>query len=125
MSPIHQSLLVFLGAGVGANARYWLAVWLGAKSHSFPWGTLAVNLTGSLLLGILMGILAKQTETMAWRLLLGIGVLGGYTTFSTFSMEAFEMLKGGNAVGGILYVLTSTVLGIALAAAGYMLAHQG
>jgi CrcB protein len=123
MSPFQQSLLVFLGAGAGANARYWLAVWLGSKSQSFPWATLAVNLTGSLLLGVLMGVLARQNETMAWRLLLGVGVLGGYTTFSTFSMEAFQMLKSGTGAG-ILYILLSTAAGIALAALGYSLTHR-
>ncbi|MEZ0327063.1 MAG: fluoride efflux transporter CrcB [Fimbriimonas sp.] len=123
MNALQQSLLVFLGAGVGANARYWLSVLISSKWQAFPWSTLTINVTGSLLLGLLLGYLDKHAEGQAWRLLLGVGLLGGYTTFSTFSMEAVQMVRSGESWQALVYVVGSCLLGFGVAYWGYSFAR--
>jgi CrcB protein len=83
---VNAAVLVFIGAGLGGVARYAVGGWVQtASGSSFPWGTLFVNVTGSLLITALIGALEYTSASPEWRLFLGIGVLGGYTTFSTFS----------------------------------------
>ncbi len=96
MQPL---LLVMAGGAVGAGARHLVGrAALGLFGPGFPWGTLAVNLAGGLLMGLLAGTLARTSGGESWRLLLGTGVLGGFTTFSAFSLETFGMLQRGQAV---------------------------
>ena len=95
----HSSLLVAVGGGFGAwlrhlTGRAWLALAGPASASAFPWATLTCNLAGSLAMGLLVGWLARHgTGGESTRLLLGVGVLGGYTTFSSFSLEAVMMLE--------------------------------
>ena len=82
----------------------------------FPWATLAVNLAGCLMIGLLWGILTRNaTETTTW----GVGLCGGFTTFSTFSKEALTMLQTGQTWGFASYIAISVIAGIALVALGY------
>lgn len=114
-------LLVMLGGALGAAARHFvsralLALW----GPHFPWGTLAVNLVG----GFAMGLLAASLPRLGlasdpWRLLLGVGVLGGFTTFSAFSLDVVLMLERGAWAPALGYVLAS-VIGAVLALAGGM-----
>ncbi len=97
-------VVIFVGGGLGAVARYWLqgAVyeWTGA---GFPYGTLAVNVLGSLLIGLLMSLFEERFLVQpVLRLFLTIGVLGGFTTFSTFSFETFALLREGSLSAGLL-----------------------
>ncbi|WP_169949140.1 fluoride efflux transporter CrcB [Microbispora sp. H11081] len=113
-------LLVFLGGAVGAPARY-LADRLVQRLHDsvFPWGTLSVNLAGSLVLGLLLGArddLGLPAEVVA---LLGTGFCGGLTTFSTFGFETVRLLEEGSVLGACLNALGSLVLGVLAAAAGF------
>ncbi|MDB5698403.1 MAG: camphor resistance protein CrcB [Alphaproteobacteria bacterium] len=121
-------LLVMIGGALGAGARYQvgrfaLHQWGGA----FPWGTLIVNLLGGLLIGALAGLFARngapvgQDEPM--RLLLGVGVLGGFTTFSAFSLETFAMIERGAFAAASAYVLASVAGALVLVAAGLWLAR--
>lgn len=113
MIPLVRSGLVFLGAGVGANMRYWLGLWIQEKTGAFfPWGTFTINATGSLLIGMAMGWLIHAPSPLNWRLLLVVGLLGGYTTFSSFSYETIVMLKDGYYAQAAGYVLGSCALGI-------------
>lgn len=115
--------LVFLGAGIGGVARYALGGWVQAASGpSFPWGTLVINVTGSLLLTLLVGSLERTSASPEWRLFLGIGVLGGYTTFSTFSYETVRLIQDGDWQRASGYVASSVLLSIAAAFAGFWLA---
>lgn len=95
--------LVFLGGGLGAVCRYLVTTQIGARFGTmFPWGTLSVNLLGSLLMGWILGLILLLTERTgsglgeAARLLLTVGFLGGFTTFSSFSMETLTLLRGGS-----------------------------
>ena len=112
-----NTLLVFTGGGLGAVLRYGVnlsaARLLGVH---FPWGTLAVNVAGSLAMGLLAGIFAARA-TAGWhdggRLFLMTGVLGGFTTFSAFSLDAAAIWQRGESAAALAYVLGSVVLSIA------------
>ena len=112
------SLHVALGGGIGALLRYQLGramtAWLGPAMVSlFPWATLAANTLGSLLLGVLAGWLARHgSGGDQLRLLLGVGLLGGFTTFSAFSLEMVMMIQRGQFTFAALYLILSLGLGI-------------
>ncbi len=110
-------LLVFLGAGLGGAARHAVNIgcarWCGV---GFPWGTLTVNVIGSFAMGLLAGWLALkagESWSQSARLLLATGILGGFTTFSAFSLDAMLLWEGGSVVAAALYVLASVILSIA------------
>jgi CrcB protein len=114
-----QLLLVALGGALGAVARYLVAGWVqGAAGSLFPWSTVAVNGLGSFLLGfILQASLAGGIGT-EYRLLLAVGFLGAFTTFSTFAYESLELLRSGLAVAALLYVGVNLIGGLILVALG-------
>ena len=116
MSPL---LYVMVGGAVGSGARYLtgraMTALLGA---GYPFGTLAVNLVGGLLMGVLVGVLARNASPEGWRLLLGVGVLGGFTTFSTFSLDVVTMIERGAPGLALGYILVSVIGSIAALFAG-------
>ena len=115
-------LAVGTGSFLGGAARYLVSLAMKGLSKGFPWATLAVNLVGCFLIGLLWGIFSKNgSEGSNWALFLMVGLCGGFTTFSTFSKEALVMLQGGNVWGSAGYVAISVVAGIALVAAGFYL----
>jgi CrcB protein len=116
-------LLVFLGAGIGGVARYGVGVWLhDAAGAAFPWGTLFVNISGSFLVAALYGILEGTVVAPEWRVFLGIGICGGYTTFSAFSYESIQLLQDGEWNRALLYIFGSLVVSLSAAALGLTLA---
>ena len=122
---LNASLLVAAGGAVGAWARYSAGAILGrmgAATAQFPWSTLAVNIVGSLLMGLLAGWLARHgTGGESWRLLLGVGVLGGFTTFSAFSLELALMVERGALTAAAAYVTISVLAGVVSLFAGLAL----
>jgi CrcB protein len=104
-------LLVMLGGAFGAGARHLVGrATLGWFGPNYPWGTLAVNLIGGLLMGMLVGSLARFGQGgEQWRLLLGVGVLGGFTTFSAFSLDIMVMLERGDWATALGYILISVI----------------
>ena len=121
---IHALLLVAAGGAVGSTARYLLSVWSmqAAGMPKFPLGTFAVNLIGCLLAGVLAGL----AERHAWldadtRLLLMVGLLGGFTTFSAFGLETAQLLRRGDWLVASGYVGGSVVFGIAAVCLGLWL----
>jgi CrcB protein len=118
-------LLVMLGGAAGAGLRYAVGLQAAqALGRAFPWGTLIVNLAGSLLIGMLAAWLLKDGagDRPLW-LLLAVGGLGGFTTFSALSLELLGMLERGQAATAFAYAAGSVVLGLALAACGFTLAR--
>ena len=119
---------VFIGGGLGAVCRYGVTTTVGMLlGGMFPWGTLVVNLVGSLLIGLVLGALlplAKSLQLLpeSLRLLLTVGFLGGFTTFSSFSMETLTLLRGDSFFLAAVNVVGSIVLGLAAAYIGYQLA---
>ncbi|MCB0502015.1 MAG: fluoride efflux transporter CrcB [Bacteroidetes bacterium] len=117
-------LLVALGGAVGASLRYVVSVFIN-RTFEFAVlsGTLTVNLVGSLVIGILMGLLSSQANfSEKTYLLLVVGILGGFTTFSSYSFENLELLQQGMYRNFVLYLLISNIGGILLAFLGYKLA---
>ena len=109
--------LVALAGAAGVLSRYGFTQALGAGAA--PWGVLAVNVAGSFALGVLVGAGASEDV----RAIVGIGFLGGFTTFSTFSLDVFADLEAGRPGRALVYILLSVGLGIAAAAAGWVLAR--
>src|SRR5215216_5387286 len=106
-------LWVALGGAAGATARFAVAQWTGARwGWTFPWGTFAVNVTGSLAIGLVMTLLLARGADPAYRFLLVTGFLGGYTTFSAFSFEAVALLEARRWDVAALYVVGSVAPGL-------------
>ena len=124
-----SSLLVALGGAAGAWLRYMVSrLWTQAlgpvAAGAFPWATLSVNLAGSLAMGLLAGWLARHGQGgESWRLLLAVGVLGGFTTFSAFSLELVNFIERGALGQAGLYAAVSLVGGIVGLFAGLMAAR--
>ena len=124
MELLKSILAVGAGSFLGGTGRYLVSLAMKGIGKGFPWATLAVNLLGCFLIGLLWGCFSKSgTEGGGWALFLTVGLCGGFTTFSTFSKEALIMLQSGNVWGFAGYVAVSVVAGIALVALGYILAR--
>ena len=106
-------LVVLAGAGLGGMARYALGTWIMARSGGrFPLGTFLINISGSFFIGLLMTLLTERLQPHPnWRLFLVVGVLGGYTTFSSFEYETLQAVRDGERWMGLLYVAGSVLLG--------------
>lgn len=119
-------VIVFLGGGLGAMLRHGVNVLAGrAFGGGFPLGTFTVNITGSLIMGLLAAYFAfKGDATQHWRLFMTTGILGGYTTFSAFSLDAALLYERGEIGLAALYVIASVVLSIAGLFAGLYLVRQ-
>ena len=109
-----------LGGAFGAGARHLVGrATLAAFGPNYPWGTLAVNLLGGFAMGLLVGGLARFNQGgETWRLLLGVGVLGGFTTFSAFSLDVMVMIERGDWGAALGYALVSVIGSVAALAVG-------
>jgi CrcB protein len=112
-------LLVAAGGAIGSLARY--AVWRIAGAHIWPWSTFVVNVSGGLLMGILTGWLLARGGPEPLRLFLGVGILGGFTTFSTYSLDMVAMVERGDLAGALLYGIGSMLVAALALAAGLWL----
>lgn len=116
-------LLIALGSAIGGAARHWAAQFVGARmGETFPWGTLAVNASGALLIGLL-GALSRPNAL--WhvspdaRLFLMVGVLGGFTTFSAFSLQTLILVREGEGLFAAAYVIGSVIVCLLAVWAGF------
>jgi CrcB protein len=120
----HPRLSSFTAIGVGgllgANARYQVGNWVVERwGSAFPWGTLLINVSGSLVLGFFLTLATERVVVRpTTRLLIATGFLGAYTTFSTFSYEAVRLFQSGDLVQGVAYVGGSLIAGVAAIVAG-------
>jgi len=118
-----QAVWISIGAVAGANARYWVGL-LFARilPWNFPYGTLFINLSGSFVLGLFFAIVnVRYPSSSIGRLLIATGFCGAYTTFSSFTYEALELIREGSWGLGALYVSGSVLAGLGAVGAGYAL----
>ena len=122
--PLKQVLLIFLGGGMGSVLRYLISTQLNSSENQLYLGTFLVNRLGCLLLGILVGLSLRSTwMTNETTLLLGVGFCGGFTTFSTFSLEVYTLLREGHFGMFLLYTGASLLVGLLLVALGIWLSR--
>ena len=111
--------LVAIGGAAGTLVRYALGRWVVVAPGTFPTTTFAINVTGALVLGLVLGTLARyRPADTTWRPLIGVGFLGGYTTFSTFAVETTQLVRADRAVTAATYVVASVVIGLLAARIG-------
>lgn len=124
---MREIILVFLGAGVGGVLRFVLgSLVYGVTGRNFPYGTLVINLSGSFVMGFLFVLITQRYTNLAPYLIafLLVGVLGGYTTFSSFSIETLRLFQDGKIGYAVTNILVSTIGGILLAWIGYISAQK-
>jgi len=120
---IKNILLVGLGGGTGSILRYLCQRWFAeVYSHSFPWGTFAVNITGCFLIGVFWGLTFKTFDSNEhWKLFLMTGICGGFTTFSAFTLEGIGLIREQKIGLFFIYIAGSVVVGLALTLLGMKL----
>jgi fluoride exporter len=111
-------LPVMAGGAIGTGLRFLVSTALPVRA-GWPWGTFAVNMLGGLLMGMLAAFVLRGAASESMRLFVGVGVLGGFTTFSAFSLESFQMLERGQMAMAAVYALASVIGSIAMLGAGY------
>ncbi len=115
-------LAVALGGAVGSVGRYLISITVESVSDSsFPYETLTTNLIGCFFIGLLWGYFERLSISNEFRLFLFTGVLGGFTTFSTFARENIQLFKAGEPMSAFTYILVSNLVGLCLVAAGFLI----
>ena len=120
------ALAVALGGGIGAAGRYGLDRWIERRSFSvFPWSTFTINVSGCLVIGFVIAALVDRSAGPSWlRVGLAMGVIGGYTTFSTFAQETLDLLDESRPLLAVVYAAGSVGLGVVAVVAGMALGRS-
>jgi CrcB protein len=121
---VRAFLAVALGGAVGSALRWMVSGWFSRPGLELPWGTFTVNVTGALLMGFLARYFAPPHGSPAMFLALTVGLCGGYTTFSSFSLDMLTMVERGSTGRAILYALASVLFSYAALALGYLAARS-
>jgi fluoride exporter len=119
---MYSILPVMAGGAIGAALRYLASLMLAERS-GFPYATLAVNLAGGFAMGLLAAFVLRGVASEGVRMFVGVGILGGFTTFSAFSLESFQMIERGQMVMAAGYALASVIGSIAALALGFAVAR--
>lgn len=119
---MEKFIVISIGAILGANARYWVGGWAAERYGAvFPYGTLIINLSGSFILGLFMTLITERfLVNPNWRLLIGIGFLGSYTTFSTYTYESVSLLMNGQPWLGLINLIGESMFGATAVFLGFL-----
>jgi len=113
MQHMRTVLAVALAGALGALARWGIGAWFGHRFPSFPWGTMVINVSGSFILGVMFAVLVERNiGSTTMRVALMTGLMGAYTTFSTFSLETFRLFEDGATGSALANIGFSVVLGL-------------
>lgn len=115
--------LVFIGGGLGATSRYLMTTFLSGRLGNFPLGTLTINILGSFLMGIVVGILAGKSDEELYRVFIAVGFLGGFTTLSSFFAETLALAHSGQIISLAISVFGNLVVALFACVAGLKLAQ--
>jgi len=119
------ALIIGIGSFIGGFSRYLLSLLIQAKTASpFPLHTLIINIIGCFLIGIVFGFFDKGQISEEWKLFLATGILGGFTTFSAFSIETLTLFREGYVVYALVYIFASVFLGLLLTHLAYSMAKH-
>lgn len=123
---MNQVLAIAIGGALGALSRYWVVGMVSSLfSRAFPFGTLAVNITGSFLIGLCYVIIVERLSGAAqWQAILMVGFIGAFTTFSTFSLETLVLIQEGRLPAAGLYIVSSVLVCLLAVMVGMWLAKQ-
>ena len=121
---IRNILIVGLGGAIGAMMRYGVTLICNAIQWSSDLGTFLVNIIGSFAMGLLVGWSEANSTQTSWLLMATVGICGGFTTFSTFSMQSLSLLQQGKYSMAVLYILGTVMVCIVMAAIGYWIMKQ-
>ena len=117
-------ILIALGSALGGILRHWMTIAMAARfTNAFPWGTFVINVAGSLLIGTIAAFPEERLQTNA-RMFLSTGVMGGFTTFSAFSLQTLSLLQSGNTGLSLAYALASVTLCVSGCALGWWIGRQ-
>lgn len=118
-------LYVFIGGGLGSILRYYLSLKYEFNGSRFPWTTFFINISGALCMGILSGLIMRcKEEDPQLKYLFMVGICGGYTTFSGFSLEFFKLIENKKTILALCYAASSTLLGVLAVSAGLKIASK-
>ena len=121
------TLWIAAGGALGTVGRYWVGIWMARWSQSLPWGTIAINVTGSFAIAFfatLTTVAGRYPVSDVGRLFFMVGICGGYTTFSSFTLQTLDLLRGGAPGRALLNIGISVVLGMLAVSAGYLVAER-
>jgi len=123
---LKQVLAIAAGGALGSVLRFWMSGWVsGMLGRGFPYGTLLVNISGSLLMGFLyVALIEKFNASAEWRAILLIGLLGGFTTFSSFSMETFNLIEDEEIFKALMNIILSVAVCLAATWLGVVVGRQ-
>ena len=118
-------LYAIIGGGIGSGLRYLMTDWTHKHvAGVFPWGTLWVNLIGSFVIGILWEVSERVSVAPDLRIFVLVGILGGFTTFSSFALETINLLRAGETGYALINIITTNMLGLLLVVAGAVLSKE-
>ena len=124
---LSTTLWIALGGALGTVARYWVGLWMAPYSQSLPWGTIVINIVGSFAItffGALTVTSGRHPLPDTARLFFMVGICGGFTTFSSFSLQTLDLLRQGAPERALVNIAASVLLCLASATAGYMAAER-
>ncbi len=124
---LSNTLVIAVGGALGSVARYWIGIWMAPYGESLPWGTILINIAGSFAItffGTMTLSNGRYPLADIWRLFFMVGICGGFTTFSSFSLQTFELLRLNLPERALINVVVSVVLCVAASALGYYAASR-